>query len=345
MKVTVYSAHSYDRQFLDAANAAHQHELHYLGTQLSADTAALAKGSEAVCLFVNDQADERAIGILADVGVRLIALRAAGYNNVDLKAAHAKGITVARVPAYSPHAVAEHTFALLLCLARKIHRAYNRVREGNFALHGLLGYDLYGKTVGIVGVGKIGENVARIALGFGCKVVAFDEVRRPEVSALGVTYVSLDELLTSADIISLHCPLTEGTRHLIDADAIAKMKPGTLLINTSRGAVVDTPAVIGALKSGRLGGLGIDVYEQEESLFFEDRDARAEAIMDDVFARLTTFPNVLITGHQGFFTMEAMTNIASTTLANIDSFEHAGRAVNEVRCEAPAQRAELAAVS
>jgi D-lactate dehydrogenase len=284
---------------------------------------------------VNDQANEPVLSVLADLGVKLIALRAAGYNNVDLKAAHANGIAVARVPAYSPHAVAEHTFALLLCLARKIHRAYNRVREGNFALHGLLGYDLFGKTIGIVGVGKIGENVARIALGFGCKVVAFDEVRRPDVSALGVTYVSLNELLTSADIISLHCPLTAGTRHLIDADALAKMKPGTLLINTSRGAVVDTPAVIDALKSGRLGGLGIDVYEQEESLFFEDRDARAEAIMDDVFARLTTFPNVLITGHQGFFTMEAMTNIATTTVANLDAYETSGHGLHEVKWEPP----------
>jgi D-lactate dehydrogenase len=278
---------------------------------------------------VNDRADEKALAILAEKGARLIALRSAGYNNVDMKAAHARHIAVARVPAYSPNAVAEHTFALILCLVRKIHRAYNRVREGNFALDGLLGFDLNGKTLGIIGVGKIGEIVAQIALGFGCKVVAFDEFRRAEIQTLGVKYVNLNELLESSGIVSLHCPLTDGTRHLIDSAALATMKAGALLINTSRGAVIDTQAVIGALKSGHLGGLGIDVYEQEESLFFEDR--ASQLMTDDVFARLLTFPNVVITGHQGFFTAEAMTNIATTTIANIDAFEWAGHGLHEVK--------------
>jgi D-lactate dehydrogenase len=327
VKVAVYSAKPFDHQFLNAANDG-RHELGFLEPRLTVATAALAKGSSAVCLFASDQADAVTITAFAHMGIRLIALRAAGFNNVDLKAAADHGITVARVPAYSPHAVAEHAFALILSLVRKIPRAYNRVRDGNFSLDGLLGFDLFGKTVGIVGVGNIGSVVAQIARGFGCSVVAYDLVRRPECEAVGVTYVSLDELLNGSDIVTLHCPLNESSRHLIDSKALSRMKPGALLINTSRGAVVDTPAVIGALKRQHLGGLGIDVYEEEDALFFEDRSE--QPIMDDQFARLLTFPNVLITGHQGFFTAEALKNIAETTIANLDAFEAIGKAVHEV---------------
>lgn len=268
------------------------------------------------------------------MGIRLIALRSAGFNNVDRGAAKSHEITVARVPAYSPHAVAEHTFALILSLVRKVHRAYNRVREGNFSLDGLMGFDLVGRTIGIIGVGNIGSVVARIANGFRCKVLAYDPVRRPECEALGLNYVALDDLLERSDIVTLHCPLDNATRHLIDASALARMKTGAILVNTSRGAVVDTRSVIKELKSRKLGGVAIDVYEEEDALFFEDRSD--QAIMDDQFARLLTFPNVLVTGHQGFFTVEALTNIASTTIANLDAFEQTGRPLHEVTATAPA---------
>lgn len=333
MKVAVYSAKPYDRQFLDAANATGRHELRYLDCSLSVATAALAKGASGVCLFANDEANATTIMAFDHMGIRLIALRAAGFNNVDVAAAKSHGIAVARVPAYSPHAVAEHSFALILSLVRKVHRAYNRVREGNFSLDGLMGFDLVGKTIGIVGVGNIGSVVARIAQGFGCKVLAADPVRRPDCECL-VEYVPLETLLERSDIVTLHCPLNEDTRHLIDGKALARMKPDALLINTSRGAVVDTHAVIDALKRQRLGGLAIDVYEEEDALFFKDRSD--QAIMDDQFARLLTFPNVLITGHQGFFTAEAMTNIAATTIANLDSFEQTGRPLNPVLADSPA---------
>jgi D-lactate dehydrogenase len=334
VKVAVYSTKPYDRQFLDAANAAGRHELRYLDCRLTVSTAALAKGSSAVCLFANDEANATTIMAFAHMGIRLIALRSAGFNNVDLEAASEHAIAVARVPAYSPHAVAEHTFALILTLVRKVHRAYNRVREGNFSLDGLMGFDLAGKTIGIVGAGNIGSVVARIATGFGCEVLAHDPVRRPECECMGVEYVSLEELLERADIVTLHCPLNDGTRHLIDAAAIGRMKPGAVLVNTSRGAVVDTRAVIGALKRRHLGGVAIDVYEEEDALFFEDRSD--EAIMDDQFARLLTFPNVLITGHQGFFTAEALTKIAATTVANLDAFKETGIALHPVTIEEPA---------
>jgi D-lactate dehydrogenase len=254
--------------------------------------------------------------------VRMVALRCAGFNNVDLAHAAQLGIGVGRVPEYSPHAVAEHTVALVLTLNRKIHRAHARVREGNFALDGLLGFDLHGRTVGVVGTGKIGECFLRIMAGFGCTLLAHDPVANPACQALGVRYVPLDELLRESDVVSLHCPLTPKTHHLIDGAALARMKRGAMLVNTSRGAVVDTRAVIGALKSGALGSLGIDVYEEEADLFFEDLSDRF--IRDDVFARLLTFPNVLITGHQAFFTQEALAAIAATTLANLDAFEARG---------------------
>jgi len=322
MKVAVFSAKAHDRQFLDAANGG-RHELNYLDCRLTVGTTSLAKGSSAVCLFANDRADATTMMAFAHMGIRLVALRCAGFNNVDVAAAASHGIAVASVPAYSPSAVAEHAFALLLALNRKIHRAYNRVREGNFSLEGLMGFDLAGKTIGIVGVGKIGSVVARIATGFGCNLVASDPVRRPDCERLEVRYVPLDDLLRLSDVVTLHCPLNDSSRHLIDAAALALMKRGATLINTSRGAVVDTHAVIDALKAGQLAGLGIDVYEEEETLFFEDRSDRP--ILDDQFARLLTFPNVLITGHQGFFTAEALTNIAETTIANVDAFETAGR--------------------
>jgi D-lactate dehydrogenase len=258
-----------------------------------------------------------------------VALRSAGYNNVDLPAAARLGITVTRVPAYSPHAVAEHTVALILALNRKVHRAWARVREGNFSLDGLLGFDLVRRTAGVVGTGKIGAAVVRILSGFGCRVLAFDPVPNADCLALGAAYVSLPELLASSDIVTLHCPLTPETRHLVDAASLARMKPGAMLINTGRGALVDTPAVIEALKSGHLGYLGLDVYEEEAALFFEDRSWRV--LQDDVFARLLTFPNVLVTGHQGFFTTEALTAIADTTLQAVTEFEQGKVPSNAVR--------------
>jgi D-lactate dehydrogenase len=333
MDVAVFSAKPYDRRFLDAANAAAggRHRLAYHEARLSGATAVLAAGAGAVCLFVNDQADEAALGELARAGVRLVALRSAGFNNVDLAAAHRLGVAVARVPAYSPDAVAEHTAAMVLSLNRGIHRAYARVREGNFALEGLLGFGMKGRTAGVVGTGRIGAAVCRIMLGFGCRVLAHDPVPDPGCSAMGVSYVGLGELLATSDIVTLHCPLTPQTRHLIDAEAIARMKRGAMLINTGRGALVDTRAVIGGLKSGAIGRLGLDVYEEEGDLFFQDLSG--QVIQDDVFARLLTFPNVLVTGHQAFFTAEALTAIAETTVANIAAFDDTGRALHEVSVE------------
>jgi D-lactate dehydrogenase len=333
MQVAVFSAKPYDRQFLDAANAAAggRHRLAYLEARLSPETAVLARGAGAACAFVNDLADAAALEEFARAGVRLLALRSAGFNNVDLAAARRLGITVARVPAYSPEAVAEHTLAMILSLNRRIHRAYARVREGNFALDGLLGFDLKGRTVGVVGTGRIGAAVARIMVCLGCRVLAHDPRPDPALEALGVSYMAVSELLAAADIVTLHCPLTPRTRHLIDAGAVARMKRGAMLINTSRGAIVDTRAVIDGLKSGAIGLLGLDVYEEEGDLFFEDLSE--QVIQDDVFARLLTFPNVLITAHQAFFTEEALTAIAETTIANITAFEETGRAVHEVSTE------------
>ncbi len=330
MDVTVFSSKQYDRQFLELANAG-KHQLKFQTAHLSTETAELAAGSLAVCAFVNDAIDAHVLRKLANAGVRLIALRSAGFNNVDLKAARELGLTIARVPAYSPHAVAEHTIALLLTLNRKIHRAYNRIREGNFALDGLLGFDLHGKTVGIVGTGKIGEIVARILIGFGCQVIAVDPSPNHNCILSGVRYVTWDQLCASSDIITLHCPLTPTTRHLVDAVALKKMKPGVMLLNTSRGAVIDTRAVIDGLKNNIIGHLALDVYEEEADLFFEDLSQHF--IADDVFARLLTFPNVLITGHQAFFTTEALRNIADTTIANITAFEVTGKPVHEISVE------------
>lgn len=318
MKVAVFSTKPYDRRFLTAANASRSHELIFHEARLGEATAALAGGTEAVCAFVNDRLDRPVLQALRSTGTRLIALRSAGFNNVDLTAAEALGLTVARVPGYSPHAVAEHALALILTLNRKLYRAYNRVREGNFSLDGLLGFDLCGKTVGVIGTGKIGLAFARIMRGLGCRVLAFDPY--PSGEAAGVAeYVVLERLYAESHIISLHCPLTPQTRHLIDHAALAQMKDRVMLINTSRGLVVDTVAIIDGLKSGKVGYLGLDVYEEEADLFFDDLSDRV--IQDDVFMRLLTFPNVVITGHQGFFTEEALRAIAETTLGNISAFE------------------------
>lgn len=321
MKVAVFSARSYDRRFLDEANLARpttpSTELVYFDVALSADTAALAHGCQAVCVFVNDRLDAPALQALAEQGVGAILLRCAGFNNIDLPAALHLGLFVARVPAYAPEAVAEHTLALIMTLNRQTHRAYNRVREGNFMLEGLLGVTLHGKTVGIVGTGKIGLATARILHGMGCVVLGCDPFPSPQFEGLG-QMVPLEELLARADIVSLHCPLTETSRHMIDTAALARMKPGAMLVNTSRGALIDTGAVIQALKSRHLGHLAIDVYEQEGALFFQDRSG--EIIDDEVFQRLMTFPNVLVTGHQGFFTVEALQEISETTLTNLRHF-------------------------
>ena len=347
MRVAVFSTKAYDRQFLDAANAAtdRPHEIAYFEAHLEPTTAALAEGAEGVCPFVNDDLSREVLGRLKERGTRLIALRGAGFNNVDLAAAEESGIAVARVPAYSPHAVAEHTVALILALDRKICRAHARVREGNFALDGLLGFDLHGRTVGVVGTGRIGMTLARIMASFGCNLVAFDPMRSKDFETLGGRYVTLEELFSASDIISLHCPLSPETRHLIDAAAVARMKRGVMLINTSRGAVVETRALIDGLKSGQIGYLGLDVYEEEADLFFEDLSN--EVLQDDVFARLLTFPNVLITAHQAFFTREALEAIARTTIANISTFESSGKPLYEVIAERHVcpqrQRREVAA--
>jgi D-lactate dehydrogenase len=331
LQIAVFSTKPYDRRFLDAASAGSGHRITYFEAKLCVETCDLAAGANAVCAFVNDDVNADVLASLSAKGIKLIVLRSAGFNNVDLAAAKALDIAVARVPAYSPHAVAEHTLALILALNRKTHRAYNRVREGNFALEGLLGFDLAGKTAGVVGTGKIGEIVCRILVGFGCKVIAYDLQPNPACLDIGVTYVSTDELLAASDIITLHCPLTPATHHLINEAALTRMKPGVMLINTSRGAVIDTRAVLKGLKQGVIGNLGLDVYEEEADLFFEDLSGRF--IDDDVFARLLTFPNVLITGHQAFFTKEALTNIAETTIANVTAFETTGRAMHEVSVE------------
>lgn len=331
MQVAVFSARPHDMASLTAANAAAGHELVFHEARLAADAAALAAGAGAVCAFVNDDLSAPVIARLAAAGVRLLALRSAGFNHVDIAAAARAGIAVGRVPAYSPHAVAEHAVALILTLNRKTHRAYNRVREGNFELHGLLGFDLHGKTVGIVGTGLIGRVLARILAGFGCRLVAHDPFPHSEMAALGVAYVGMDDLLAECDVVTLQCPLTPETRHLIDDAAIARMKRGVMLVNTSRGAVVDTRAVIRGLKSGTIGSLGLDVYEEEEALFFEDFSDRF--IEDDVFARLLTFPNVLVTGHQAFFTAEALAGIAETTIANLTAFERDGRPLHPVAAQ------------
>lgn len=319
MRIAVFSTKAYDQHFLERANrdGGHGFELTFFEPKLVEETAALAAGHPVVCAFVNDRLDAPVLRRLHELGVQLVALRSAGFNHVDLEEAVRLGLTVARVPAYSPHAVAEHALALILSLNRKVHRAYNRVRDGNFSIEGLLGFDLHGKTVGVIGTGRIGVLFAEMLQGFGCEILAFDPYPNEDGDRVA-SYVSLRELFGRSDVISLHCPLTPETHHLIDAEAVSQMKDGVMLINTSRGQLVDTLAVIEGLKSGRIGYLGLDVYEEEENLFFEDLSGRV--IQDDAFTRLLTFPNVLITGHQAFFTREAITSIAETTLANVTAY-------------------------
>ncbi|WON73671.1 2-hydroxyacid dehydrogenase [Nitrosospira sp. Is2] len=331
MKVAVCSAQSYDREFLLAANRDFEHELVFFDSRLSGETRQVVAGFPAVCVFVNDTLDAAVLEALAAQGTRLIALRCAGFNNVDIHAASRLGLRVARVPAYSPYSVAEHGVGLMLSLDRHLHQAYNRVRNGNFALHGLLGFELRGRTVGIVGTGRIGTAVARILHGFGCRLIACDPQQSDECLRLGVEYVPLEKLYADSDIVTLHCPLNPQTHHLIDTEAIRRMKPRVMLINTSRGGVIDTEALIEGLKSSKIGCVGLDVYEQEGDLFFQDLSD--QVIQDDVFERLLTFPNVLITGHQGFFTAEALSSIAQTTLQNITAFERDGLCENEVTLE------------
>jgi len=327
MRIILFSNQTYDRDSFLAANHGHGFELHFQQAQLREDTVALAMGFEVVCPFVNDDLSRPVLEHLAAGGTRLIALRSAGYNHVDLAAAHALGLAVVRVPAYSPHAVAEHGVGLVLALCRHLHRAYNRTREGDFSLHGLTGFDLHGRTVGVIGSGQIGEVFARIMSGFGCHILAYDPYPNRAIETMGGRFVELDELLAQADIISLHCPLNDATQHLINARSLQRMKRGAMLINTGRGALVDTPALIEALKSGQLGYLGLDVYEEEADIFFADRSD--QPLQDDVLARLLTFPNVIITAHQAFLTREALAGIAQTTLANIAAW-HTGNPVNLV---------------
>jgi D-lactate dehydrogenase len=329
MKITFFNSKVYDKQFFTEANQAHGHELDFLEVPLNESTCVLAKGATAVCVFVNDTVNAPVLRQLAESGVQLIALRCAGYNNVDLPVAAQLGLKVVRVPAYSPYAVAEHTLALILTLNRNTHRAYNRVREGNFALNGLMGFDLNGKTVGLIGLGNIGLITARILKGFGCRVLGYDIQDCAEASEIGVERTSLDDLYAQSDIVSLHCPLTPQTHHLISEEAIRQMKDGVMLINTSRGGLIDTKAVITGLKSEKIKYLGIDVYEEEGSLFFEDQSG--VVIQDDVFMRLLSFNNVLITGHQAFFTAEALHSIAQITLQNITDFKQKPPLVNEVK--------------
>jgi D-lactate dehydrogenase len=316
MKILFFSAKPYDKAFFNLYNKGYDFEIEYLDTHLGPHIVNAVQDQKAVCVFVNDKVNAEVISVLAEKGVKIIALRCAGFNNVDLDEARAHGIRVCRVPEYSPQAVAEHTVAMLLTLNRKTHKAYNRVREQDFSLNGLMGFNLYGKTVGVIGTGKIGSAFCRIMLGFGCKVMAYDLYLNKELESSGVVYAALEDVLAKSDIISLHCPLNEDTHYMINEKTIATMKNGVTLINTSRGGLIKTADMIKALKSKRVAYLGIDVYEQEEKLFF--RDLSGSIIDDDVIQRLVSFPNVLVTSHQAFFTQEALSEIAQITLKSID---------------------------
>ena len=328
MKIAVFSAKSYDIEYLKEANKHHEFELDFFEAPLNPKTARLAHGFDAVCAFVNDKLNRETLSQLAEMDIRLIALRCAGFNNVDLDAAKDLGITLVRVPAYSPHAVAEHAVALILTLGRKIHRAYNRVRDANFSLERLVGFDLVGKTVGVIGTGKIGQVFSELMMGFGCKVIAYDLYPNEELKKKGVKYTELQKLFESSDVVSLHCPLTPATHQIINKTSLNWMKKGAMLINTSRGKLVNTPDVIESLRNKHLGYLGIDVYAEEEKLFFRDLSERI--IDDEMIMQLMTFPNVLITAHQAFLTHEALTEIAHTTLDNIQAIADGNRSENEI---------------
>lgn len=328
MKIAFFDARSYERKAFDSELSRFPHEIVYFETRLTEQSASLAVNYPCVCAFVNDRLNENTLRTLASGGTRLIALRSAGFNHVNLEVASELGIKVVRVPEYSPYAVAEHAVALILSLNRKIHRAYNRVRDGNFSLDGLVGFDLNQKQVGIIGTGKIGSVFAQIMLGFGCKVVAYDIHQNQALRAKGVQYQDLEQLLKKSDIISLNVPLTPQTRHLINEHALSLTKPGVMLINTGRGALIDTGALIRSLKSGHIGSAGLDVYEEEEGIFFENLSE--QILQDDQLVRLLTFPNVLLTSHQAFLTKEALSNIAEITLQNIEDFSKGRTLVNEV---------------
>jgi D-lactate dehydrogenase len=316
MKIAFFSSQAYDKEFFNRENQSYKYQIEYFDTHLGLHSISMASGFDAVCVFVNDRLDRQVLEGLVQQGVKWVALRCAGFNRLDVAAAKELKLRVCRVPEYSPHAVAEHAVALILALNRKTHKSYLRVREQNFSLNGLIGFDLFRKTVGVVGTGRIGSVFARLMRGFGCEVLASDVNQNPDLVGLGVKYVSRDELFQRSDVISLHCPLIPGeTQHMIDREAIRKMKPGVMLINTSRGGLIDTAAVIEGLKNKHIGYLGIDVYEQEERLFF--KDLTASIIDDDLLQRLVSFPNVLITGHQAFFTEEALTQISKVTLRSL----------------------------
>jgi D-lactate dehydrogenase len=319
MNIAFFSCQAYEQPFLEAANVNSRHQLTFLPRPLTPETISLATGCLAVCVFVNDALTRPALQALANHRIRLVALRCAGYNQVDIQTARELGIRILRVPTYSPHAVAEHAVALLLTLNRKTHVAYQRTKVNNFTLDGLMGFDLYGKRVGVIGTGKIGSAFARIMLGFGCHVLAYDKVQSVALQEIGVEYMALNDVLSLSDVISLHCPLLPDTHHMIDASALARMKPGAYLINTSRGGLLNTSAVLNALQTTHLGALGIDVYEQEDEFFFADWSSKP--MPDTDLNALTHAPNVLVTAHQGFFTREAMTQIARTTLNNLTFLE------------------------
>jgi D-lactate dehydrogenase len=326
MKIAVFSTYRYDEEFMNRFNTGH--DLIFFTVSLNEQTAELTKGFEAVCIFVNDVVNQSVLKRIKANGVKLIVLRCAGFNNVDLKATKVLNIPVLRVPAYSPEAVAEHAMAMILTLDRKTHKAYNRVREGNFSIEKLMGFNLNGRKVAVIGTGKIGQAFCRILKGFGCRISAYDLFHDTELAGQGVIYGTLEETVAGADIVSLHCPLSDATRHLINTETLKLFKPGAMLINTSRGALINTNDVIEALKSGQLGYLGLDVYEQETALFFHDLSE--DIIPDEMISRLISFPNVLITSHQGFFTQEAMEQIARVTFCNIDAFTDGTELLNEV---------------
>jgi D-lactate dehydrogenase len=328
MKIAMFSSRSYDINHFDPLLGDGEIEFEYFDTQLNSHTVQLAQGHEAVCAFVNDDLSASVLSKLAELGVKIVAMRCAGFNNVDLSAAKAHDISVVRVPAYSPEAVAEHSIALMMSLNRRIHKAYLRTRDANFSLEGLVGFNMFGKTVGVIGTGKIGVATMAILKGFGCKILAFDPYQSEHALALGAEYVSLEELYAQSDIISLHCPLTGDNHHLLNQEAFAQMKEGVMIVNTSRGGLLNAADAIDALKSGRIGALGLDVYEEEESLFF--RDHSSEIITDDTFRRLSACHNVIFTGHQAFLTKEALTSIAQTTIDNLQAFAQGKTSGNEV---------------
>lgn len=333
MKIAVFSTYAYDQEFLIRYNTGHQ--LSFFTVPLQEQTVSLAVGHDAVCIFVNDALTSAVLATLRSHGVRLVVLRCAGFNNVDIAAATTHGLPVVRVPAYSPEAVAEHTMALILTLNRKTHKAYNRVREGNFSVERLMGFNLHNRNVAVIGTGKIGKAFCNILKGFGCHIQAYDIYPDADLASAGIFYSSLEETLSGADIVSLHCPLTDSTRHIINKETLKLFKPGSMLINTSRGGLINAADVIEALKNRHLGYLGLDVYEQENKLFFHDLSE--DIIEDDLIMRLISFPNVLITSHQGFFTHEAMEQIAITTFANIDAFSTGAALINQVKIPAIAR--------